>query len=235
MHSDLIVTRVIEYLFYYRNPQMPKDLLEKEFMIAVDTVLNKARVNAAVYKHITSYLIDGFKKFGFEKCIEYILDNYVIKDDLCLDEESGSSVQMMIDQKKMLPIGADAPDVALHDTSGALVSLTSIHAEKILIVFWSSSCPHCQSMIPQLADLSRRLKNSSFRIMAISLDNNRAEWLNFVRVNKLSWINVNDPAGWAGNAALAYYLYATPSMFLLDHERKIIAKPITIEELQKEL
>ena len=100
IHSNVFTNKTIEYLTYYRNPQLPKELLEKEFNTAIDTILNKARVSQAVYKHIIESLIDGFKKFGFEECIEYILDNYVIKDDLCLDESSGSSIQKMIDQKK---------------------------------------------------------------------------------------------------------------------------------------
>jgi len=97
-----------------------------------------------VYQHLTRYLIDGFKKFGFEECINYILDNYVVKDDLCLDEKAGSSISMMIEQKKKLPIGSTVPDFTLPDSSGSPLSLTSLDAEKILIVFYSSSCPHCR-------------------------------------------------------------------------------------------
>ena len=42
-------------------------------MKAVDTVLNKAKVNEIVYKHIVEYLLDGFKKFGFDNVINYIV------------------------------------------------------------------------------------------------------------------------------------------------------------------
>jgi hypothetical protein len=44
---------------------------------------------------------------------------------------------------------------------------------------------------------------------------------------------VNDPKGWGGRVASDYYIYATPTMISVDKERKIIAKPLTIEELQK--
>lgn len=39
VNSDLFSNKSIEYLTYYRNPQLPKELLEKEFIIAVDTIL----------------------------------------------------------------------------------------------------------------------------------------------------------------------------------------------------
>ena len=63
------------------------------------------------------------------------------------------------------------------------------------------------------------------------MDNNREDWLNFVRTNNLNWINVNDPAGWSGKASMDYSVYATPSMFLVDEEKKIIAKPMDVDEL----
>ena len=57
----------------------------------MDSILVRARVDADVYKHVTEYLLDGFKKFGFEGCIDYIVENYVVKDDLCLDEGAATS------------------------------------------------------------------------------------------------------------------------------------------------
>jgi peroxiredoxin len=233
IYSDVFTNKAIEYLMLYRNPQLPKELLEKEFNVAVDTILNKAKVNQTVYQHLTKYLIDGFRKFGFEQNINYILDNYVIKDDLCLDEKEGSSIQRMIEQKKQLPIGSIVPDISLLDSSGILTSLQSFDAERILILFYSSLCPHCKTMIPKLHEFFLSKKESRFQVFAVSLDESRGDWLNFIRTNNLTWLNVNDLKGWSGDAASAYFIYATPTMFLVDKERKIIGKPMTVEELQK--
>ncbi len=231
VYSDLFTNKTIEYLTYYRNPQLLKELLEKEFMVAVDTILGKARLNQLVYQHVTEYLIDGFRNFGFEECIDYILENYVLKDDLCLDERPGSSLERIIKQKKVLPIGAAVPNILLPDTSGDIISLMKIDAEKILILFYSSSCPHCQAMIPRLAEIYRA--KNTFRVMAVSLDSNRNDWIGFIRTNNLDWMNLNDPGGWSGNAASDYLVYATPTMILIDKEKKILAKPLTIDELVK--
>lgn len=195
VRSDLFTSKSIEYLMYYRNPQLPKELLAREFNAAVDSILNRAKVNQTVYRHITEYLIDGFKQFGFEECINYILENYVIKDDLCLDESSGSSVQRMIDQKKRLPVGAVAPEVTLPDTSGNPVSLSAWAGKKALVVFYSTACPHCQTMVPQLWAFA---KEKSLPVLAVSLDANVHDWLGFVRTHGLGWANVIDLQGWGG-------------------------------------
>ncbi|MCX6150874.1 MAG: TlpA disulfide reductase family protein [Ignavibacteriales bacterium] len=231
IYSDVFSNKSIEYLTYYRNPQLPKELLEKEFMIAVDTILNKAKVHQLVYQHITEYLIDGFKKFGFDKIIDYIIQNYVIKDDLCLDEKTENSIQRRLDQNKKLPIGAIAPNIVLPDAGGKDIDLSKLNSEKVLIVFYASWCPHCNELIPKLNDLYIKQKTKSLEVFAISVDTTKSDWLNFIKKNNLNWINLFAVKGWGSKAASDYYLYATPTMFLLDKQRKIILKPTTFEEI----
>lgn len=231
--SDLFTVKTIEYLTYYRNPQMPKAVLENEFMTAIDTILNKAKVNYRVYKQIVEYLIDGFKKFGFENDLKYIIDNYVIKDDLCLDNKTESAIQLMLNQDKILHIDAIAPDITLQDTNGKIVNLNKIESKKILLVFYASWCPHCQVLIPILKGYLNTLHNPDLKVLAISLDTKRSDWINFIKKNSLKWINISDLKGWNSKAALDYYIYATPTMILIDNNKKIIAKPLTIDALKK--
>ena len=115
IYSDAFTNKAIEYLTYYRNPQLPKELLEKEFMASVDSILNKAKVNEIVYQHIVEYLIDGFKNYGFDKIIDYIVENYVIKDDLCLDKKLESSIDRRINQARYFKVGSIVSNiVAIH-------------------------------------------------------------------------------------------------------------------------
>jgi len=231
IYSDVFTNKSIEYLTYYRNPQLPKEFLEKEFLIAVDTILNKAKVHQLVYQHITEYLIDGFKKFGFDKIIDYIVQNYVIKDDLCLDEKTEDSIQRRLDQSKNLPISAVAPNIILTDADGKEINLSKLNNEKVLVVFYASWCPHCNELMPKLNELYKERNTKSLEVFAISVDTTKSDWLNFIRKNNLNWINVFAENGWGSKAASDYYLYATPTMFLLDKEKKIIAKPTTFEEV----
>jgi thiol-disulfide isomerase/thioredoxin len=231
--SDIFTNKTIEYLTYYRNPQLPKELLEKEFMIAVDSILNKAKMNQLVYQHITGYLIDGFKKFGMDNTVDYIIQNYVIKDDLCLDSKTESSIQRRIDQNKKLPLNAVAPNVILPDSDGRIIDLKKINTGKLLLVFYASWCPHCKELIPELINVYRNQKEKKFEVIAVSLDEKKDEWLIFIKNNKMNWLNVSDLKGWGSKAASDYFIYATPTMFLLNLERKIIGKPSTIDELKQ--
>ncbi len=231
INSDVFTNKTIEYLTYFRNPQLPLELLEKEFMVAVDSILNGAKVNQLVYQHITEYLIDGFKKFGFDKVLDYIVENYVIKDDLCLDVKTEGLIKRRIDQAKFLKIGNIVPNIIISDLWGKQIELNKITAEKTLIVFYASWCPHCQELLPKLNELYKNQIEKKLEVLAISLDTKKEDWLNFIKTNCPDFINVSDQKGWDGKASAEYFIYATPTMFLVDREGKIIGKPMTIDEL----
>lgn len=233
VYSNAFTNKSIEYITYYRNPQLPLELLEKEFTLAVDSVLDKARVNAVVYQHIVEYLLDGFKKFGFDNVLNYVVENYVIKDDLCLDQKLTAALEKRIDQSKKFKIGALVPNIVTSDLSGSLIELKNLNSENMLILFYSSWCPHCQTLLPQVYEFYKNQKGGKFEVLAISIDTSNTDWLNFVQKNNLNnWINVCDFKGWEGKTATDYCIYATPTMFLVGKEKKLLGMPKTIEEIK---
>ena len=163
IYSDAFTNKTIEYLTYYRNPQLPLELLEKEFMAAVDTILNKAKANEIVYTHIVEYLLDGFKKFGFDNVLNYIVENYVIKDDLCLDQKLTSALDRRIQQSRNFKVGSTVPNIVLPDSSDTILELDTIDVEQILIIFYASWCPHCQTLLPQIYDSIKTRKKKSLK------------------------------------------------------------------------
>ena len=232
-YSDLFTNKAVEYLFYYRDSDIPKNLLEKEFTLAVDTLMNKAKTNKIVLKQITDYLINGFREYGFDSILDYIIDRYVIKYRIPIEAKLESSLQRRIDQARFLSVGSIAPEISLKDTSGNLVTLSKVNAEKILIVFYASWCSHCQKSVSQIVKLYNSQREKTIEIFGVSLDKKREDWVKFIKDYKINWINVSDLKGWNGKIVRNYFIYATPTMFLIDNKRKILSKPITINDVKK--
>ncbi|MDA3833579.1 MAG: hypothetical protein PF495_09295, partial [Spirochaetales bacterium] len=78
-------------------------------------------------------------------------------------------------------------------------------------------------------------KPANIEIFSVSIDTVETDWIKYSQVVHPPWINTHEPMGWEGKSAEDYNIYATPTMFLLNRERKIIAKPYTYRELLREV
>jgi thiol-disulfide isomerase/thioredoxin len=113
--------------------------------------------------------------------------------------------------------------------------MTDIHAGFTLILFWASWCPHCAETLPEIDKIYQKAERTRLEIVAVSLDKEKSEWEKALAEKNYSWINCCDFLGWDSPIAIDYNVYATPTMFLLDAGKKIIAKPITLNELKNDL
>ncbi len=234
LRSMVFVNKAIAYLSIYSNNRMPQKQLEAEFIKAVTLMLGAASVNPVIYKFWLDYVVGGFDKYHFDEVITYIADNFQDPSS-CEDQERKSALQKKLDTFKKISIGKIAPEMEVPDVKGKPVKLSGINSEYTLVVFYASTCPHCAAMTPRLKDLYDKQKPKRFEVMSVSIDTSRTEWTNFIREQKLNWINVSDLKGFAGKSADDFNIYATPTMFLLDREKKILSKPVSLMELEQAL
>lgn len=231
LRSNAWPNKAISYLALYSNNRYNQKQLEAEFIKAVTVMLSDAGDNPEIFKFLLDYLVSGFDKYHFEEVIAYLADNF--QDPFsCEDQEKKSALQKKLDTFKKIAIGQTAPDFEIPDTQGQPVKLSGIDAEYTLLIFWSSECGHCTEMLPKAKALYEAQKPKRYEVMAVSIDTSRAGWMEVVTGEKLNWINVSELKGFDGKSADLFNIYATPTMFLLDRNKKIIAKPISYRELE---
>jgi peroxiredoxin len=234
LRSNGWANKSIAYLSLYGNSQYNQKQLEAEFIKAVTILMSAASVNADIYKFLLDYLVGGFDKYHFDEVITYMADHF--QDPYsCEDQARKTALQKKLETFKKISIGKTAPDIDVPDMKGKTVTLSGIQSEYTVLIFWSSECPHCTEMMPKVKEVYDRQKPKRFEILAVSLDTSRTEWTTFIRTEKLNWINASDLKGFDGKAADQYNIFATPTMFLLDREKKILAKPISYRELEQAL
>ncbi|MDP4282267.1 MAG: redoxin domain-containing protein [Bacteroidota bacterium] len=234
IHSNVWSNKAISYLALYSDNRLSQKQLETEFIKAVTVILSSASGNAEVFKFLLDYIVGGFDKYHFDDVITYIADNF--QDPFaCEDQARKTALQKKLDNFKKIAIGKQAPDFDLTDNKGKHIKLSASNSEYTLVVFWSSECGHCAEMLPKVKKLYEGQKHKRFEIIAVSIDTSRTEWTGFLKQEKLNWINVCDFKGFAGPATEEYNIYATPTMFLLDRNKKILAKPVSYRELEEAL
>jgi len=234
LYCNAFANKAISYLSLYSNPRMPQKQLEIEFIKAVTVLLGAASVNAEVYKFLLDYLVGGFDKYHFDDVITYIAENF--QDPFaCEDQKRKTALQKKLETFKKIAVGKPAPDIEVPDLKARLQKLSDIKSEFTLLIFWSTECPHCIEMMPRVKALYDAQKSKRFEVLAVSIDTSRNEWVTFIKDEKLNWINVSELKGFSSKAADEYNIYATPTMFLLDREKKILSKPISFRELEQVL
>ena len=83
---------------------------------------------------------------------------------------------------------------------------------------------------PKLRDYYQRAKNEDVEVFAVCTISNKEEWSKYIEDNKLTWINGWDPDR---STRFDYYynVQSTPMIYILDKNKKIIAKKISIDDV----
>lgn len=131
--------------------------------------------------------------------------------------------------------GYAAKDFSMPDSSGKEISLNSFKGKYVLLDFWASWCGPCRAENPNVLKAYNRFKGKNFEIMAVSIDENRRNWLKAVKDDALPWTQVSDLLGPANKAAALYGITAIPQNFLIDPSGTIIARNLRGAELEKAL
>ncbi|MGU3377264.1 TlpA family protein disulfide reductase [Chryseobacterium sp. M5A1_1a] len=186
---------------------------------SVDKLLDRLKVETPRGQTVLSELIDIFDVYDMDEFKNKYLSQAknlkcTINDRLASTLKSNANVEM----------GAVFPNYKFQSaTNTTAKSLYDIKADKKVIVFWSSTCSHCESELPKLLEKYNDLKTKNIQVIAFSLDVDKSSYTN--KIAAFPWINDSELKGWNSNYVDTYNVHATPTYFILDANNKIISKP----------
>jgi peroxiredoxin len=130
-------------------------------------------------------------------------------------------------------IGNNAPDFKMETFDGQPFRLYQQNSKYTILAFFEPSCSHCKEYMPRLyKEVYIPFRDKGLEVIAGYTMNNKKEWGDFLEKNQMTdWINVWDEND-LSRFKIIYDTRTTPSVYLLDKEKKIIAKKVTIEYLK---
>jgi len=168
---------------------------------------------------------------GFDN--SFLRQLYVELPESIKDSYYAIKIKRKLDKDDEAIIGQPVKDFKQKDVNGNLIDIKSLRDNIVLIDFWASWCKPCREQNPQLAYLNKKYYSSGFRILSISLDEERKSWIDAITRDHMNWLNVSDLDGWNNEVARLFKIYSIPDNILISRDGSIMAKGIKVKDLDQ--
>jgi len=237
--SRFLMDRTIGYIFGAQKEGLSKiDTYNKN----IDEVYEHSKNTEVNFRKL--FLADLWEKLVLYQYIDnanYLAEKYLIP--LATQQKDQQLVDKLVVFKN-LSIGNPAPDFewdswkeengTLKKTGGKQKLSTLDIAENYILVFWSSGCSHCLEQVPKLNAFVKNFRSSKYKVIAIGLEDDDFIWKKTAAAFP-DFIHVLGLKKWDNETIKSYNVTGTPTYFVLDKDKKFIAKPESLEELEKYL
>ncbi len=199
-------------------------------------LIEKAKANREMFQYVLSTLTNKFQisdRMGMDGVFVAVAERYYLGGqtwwaDQKLLDKIGERVRAI----KPNIIGNIAPDLWLPNPNSKYYKLSDLKAKVTVVYFWDPDCSHCKRVTPELKKIYDKYKDKGFAVYAVYTQGDQPKWMDYIAKNNLNWINVWDPT-FSSNFRNLYDIYATPVIYVLDKDKKILAKRISVETLER--
>lgn len=183
---------------------------------AASCTVKPAQKEVAMTQMLTA-LVGAGNTYSFADGYEYYKANVG-------NEELKAGVAEMCESAISLSPGTPAPEIECTDLQGNVHSLSEFIGKPVYIDLWATWCGPCVGEIPHLAKFVESLgKNPEIVCVSISIDDERADWENFLSQNGHNWAQfIATPEG-SRTISAKYNVTGIPRFMLLDAEGNIAA------------
>ncbi len=233
---------------YYRDIviQHPDSIIKD-----MDYQLLLARSCPEMYKFILNWATDEYinpKYMGLDAVFVHLFEKYHSKGlTSWLNEKQMETISRRAYMVMGTLIGAKAADLEMLDSTGKPSTLYNLDAEYTIVVFWDPNCGHCKEEVPRLDSIYKASwKAHGVKIYAVlsgdSKENLLPAWKKFITDKDLvGWTHVYqtkameeaDAAAQKPSYRQLYDVIMTPTLLLLDKEKRIIGKKLTWQQLDE--
>jgi thiol-disulfide isomerase/thioredoxin len=244
-------------LKYYLEKVIP--LHPDSINLEIDKIMGIVNKNTEVFRYILGTLYNHYAALanqfvGMDGIFIYFAEKYYLPNATWADDKFKKNLKKDIAKIKPNLVGNIAPNIPLievptdhfmvakMDTAiksdlhvGSLTMLHNIKSKFLILAFWEVDCGHCRHEMPLLYDsVYPRIKDKGVNILAIHMVTSvegKRKWVDFVNEHYMyDWTNTI-PYGYEYKEL--YNTYTIPTIYILDENKKILAKRIGINQIEE--
>lgn len=231
---------------YYRDLVVPNpDSLKKE----IDYMLLMSRTSKEMFKFLMVHFVQKYinpEYMGQDAVFVHLFEKYINTGQA--DFFTAQYKEHMTKRAYSLManlIGQPASNMEMVDSLEKAQPLYNVQAPYTVVFFWDPTCGHCKEIAPKLDSIYRaKWKALGVKIYAVMVDGGRDNWTKFIKENNLNdWIHVYQTSATADQETKAgkpgfrqlYDVYQTPVIYLLDKDKRILAKKLSYLQVDEVL
>jgi peroxiredoxin len=204
--------------------------------VGIETIISKAKSNPETYKYAVWNICIKYqtpKYMGQDELFVYLHDDYFANGemDFWANESLKNNLKERADQLRKSLIGRQAQNLVMLDQNLQQVSLYNIKNKYTIIYFYDPDCGHCKKETPKLNEFYKTTKHD-VEVFAVSADTSMVKMKKYIQDQDLKWISANGPRTITPHYQKLYDANTTPTIYLLDDKKKIIAKKLEAERIE---
>jgi hypothetical protein len=242
LRTPFFEPKLEDYYKYYVSPSPDSIINEVNYMLLA------SRGSDEMHDFLLGKFTDKYinpEYMGQDKVFLFLFENYYAKGDTAwLNEKQRKFVFDRAYSLMANQLNEPASPLELTDTAGSPVSLYSIKAPLTFIAFWDPHCSHCQAQIPRLDSFyEAKWQKERISVLAVCTNDNVVDdWKKFIVEHKLNgWYHAYETKEKKNQLAQnnqpdyrqLYDISQTPTYFLLDENKRIIAKGLNLEQFDE--
>ena len=230
--SGLFKEAIESHFWLLENSGRSLDSVFIEMKFSIDAMMEYLIKDEKKLNEVTNYLFDLLERQSLFHASEYLALK-VLNETSCTIE---SDLAKQLESYRAMKKGNIASDIKfgnmtyLNGVKQAMFNnLTNLTTPYTLVVFGASWCPKCLEELPKLIQNYVKWRNLGVEVVYVSLDT--AQQVFEQSVKSYPFFAYCDYKKWESQVAKDYYVFGTPTFYLLDAKRKILLRPNSISQV----
>jgi thiol-disulfide isomerase/thioredoxin len=228
--SGLFKDAIESHFWLLENSGKSLDDVFEEMKLSIDAMFVKLVNNEKIFNEVTDYLFDLLEKHSLFQASEYLALKVLNEGSCTINSDLANQLETYRAMKK----GNIAPDIVFErsnfiGTTKILNKLSDVKSKYTIVVFGASWCPKCKEELPEITKLYNKWKSKGVEVVYIALEEDKKSFVDFA--TKFPFASYSDLKKWNSKIVKDYYVFSTPTMFLLDNKREIILRPNSVKQM----